>query len=231
LLKTIVKNIPWASGLAYRFLFWLRENNLVVKGRDNKIESQGARLENNSINITGSNNFLCFEPGSSVRDCHIEVHGDHHRLWIGAGVILTQSTIWFEDHHCQISIGEKTTMQRFGHIAVTEPNRKIEIGPECMFSFDVDIRNGDSHSILNLETGKRVNWAKDIQIGRHVWLGAKTEILGGAEIGENAIIGIGSMVNGKIEANCIAVGTPAKVVKSGFTWAGERLTEGDPYPS
>jgi acetyltransferase-like isoleucine patch superfamily enzyme len=50
---------------------------------------------------------------------------------------------------------------------------------------------GDSHSILNLETGKRVNWAKDIQIGRHVWLGAKTKILGGAEIGENAIIGIG----------------------------------------
>jgi acetyltransferase-like isoleucine patch superfamily enzyme len=42
---------------------------------------------------------------------------------------------------------------------------------------------------------------------------------------------LGSMVNGKIEANCIAVGTPAKVVKSGFTWAGERLTEGDPYPS
>lgn len=187
-------------------------------------------MENCSIAINGSGNALFFAPGSSIRDCQIEIQGDFHQLWVGPGVILTQSILWFEDHHCRISIGEKTTMQRHGHIAVTEPYRKIEIGPECMFSFEVDIRNGDSHSIINLETGKRVNWAKDIQIGRHVWLGAKTEILGGAEIGENSIIGIGSMVNGKIDSNSIAVGTPAKVVKTGFSWQGERILEGDPYP-
>lgn len=177
----------------------------------------------------GNGNQLRFAPGSSIRDCQIEVLGDHHVLEIASGVILTQSILWFEDHHCRISIGEQTTMQRNGHIAVTEPHRSIDIGPRCMFSFDVDIRNGDSHSILELETGKRINWAKDIRIGAHVWLGAKTEILGGADIGENTIVGIGSLVNGPLPANCIAVGTPARVAKSGYTWNGERILDGDPF--
>ena len=34
------------------------------------------------------------------------------------------------------------------HIAVTEPGSKVQIGKECMFANDIDIRTGDSHSIL-----------------------------------------------------------------------------------
>ena len=208
-------------------MFWSRENDWIEKGKANKILAEGARLEHCKIRITGSHNRLIFEPGASVRDCEIEVIGDHHELYIGENVVLTQSILWFEDHHCQIRIGSGTTMQRFGHIAVTEPNRKIEIGRNCMFSFSVDIRNGDSHTIIENATGKRVNWAKNIQIADHVWLGANTQILGGATIGENSIIGIRSLVNSTIEPNAIAVGTPAKVIKRGFNWDSKRWLDGD----
>ena len=146
--KSALKSFPFLRNLAYQFLFWSRENDWIEKGKANKILAEGARLEHCKIRITGSHNRLIFEPGASVRDCEIEVIGDHHELYIGENVVLTQSILWFEDHHCQIRIGSGTTMQRFGHIAVTEPNRKIEIGRNCMFSFSVDIRNGDSHSTI-----------------------------------------------------------------------------------
>lgn len=228
-MKSFIKKIPLLSDFLYQAMFWLRENTIIQEGKGNFIQSRGARIENCQINIKGNYNQLFFSPGCSIRNCQIDITGDYHQLWINTGVILTQSILWFEDHHCQINIGANSTMQRNGHIAVTEPYRKIEIGTDCMFSFDVDIRNGDSHSIVETETGRRINWAKDIIIGNHVWLGAKTEILGGAEIGENSIIGIGSLVNGKIPSHSIAVGSPARVAKSGFTWQSDRILKGDPY--
>ena len=208
----------------------MRENEIRNSGKGNRISADSARLERCRINFRGNGSELVFLPGASVKDCLIEIIGDNHKLLIGENVVLTQSVLWFEDQDCQISIGKGSTMQRNGHIAVTEPGRKIEIGENCMFSFDVDIRNGDSHSILDAASGKRVNWAKNIRIGEHVWLGAYTQVLGGADIGQNAIIGIRSLVKGKIPSGVIAAGIPAKVVREGFTWDSRRFPEHDPGP-
>ena len=209
-------------------LLWLRENQILDFGNGNHIQADAARIERCRINLRGNHNKLIFLPGASVKDCLIEVIGDNHQLQVGENVVLTQSILWFEDQHCKITIGKGTTMQRNGHIAVTEPGRSIEIGENCMFSFDVDIRNGDSHSILDAATGKRVNWAPNIRIGEHVWLGAYSQVLGGADIGKDAIIGIRSLVKGKIESGVIAAGIPAKPVRSGFSWDSRRRLEGDP---
>lgn len=225
--QTLRKN-ALLSPITERFILWMRENTILDEGNKNRILASGARLEKTSISFHGSGNLIHIEPGASVRDCQIEVYGDHHTLHIGAGVVLTQSTLWFEDQNCRIEIGSGTTMQRFGHIAVTEPGRSITIGKNCMFSFNVDIRNGDSHSILERETGKRVNFAKNIRIGNHVWLGAHTQIIGGAAIEDHCIVGIRSLVNGAIPESSIAVGIPARVAKRGFTWDSRRFLEGDP---
>ena len=226
--KEILKQIPFIRKLSYRFLFWYRGNEKDESGSQNELLMEGAQLERCNIRFTGNGNTLFFAPGSSVKDCLIEVRGNNHQLIIEEGVVLTRSTLWFEDNNCLIRIGQHTTMQRNGHIAVTEPNRKIEIGPGCMFSFNVDIRNGDSHTLFEIESGKRKNWAKNILINAHVWLGAHTQIIGGADIGENTTIGIRSLVNGKIPPNCIAVGTPARVAKTGYNWDSVRWTDGDP---
>ena len=230
-IKDLFKKSPLLRKLSYQFLFWLRGNEKNEVGSDNQIIHEGAQLERCKIEISGSGNRLYFAPGCSVKDCSIVIYGNNHILNIEEAAVLTQSTLWFEDHHCEISIGHHTTMQRFGHIAVTEPYRKIQIGPRCMFSFNIDIRNGDSHTLFEIETRERINWAKDIWIGEHVWLGSNTQIMGGTEIGENTTIGLRSMVKGKIPANCIAVGNPARVAKSGFNWDSIRWTEGDPVNS
>lgn len=54
---------------------------------------------------------------------------------------------------------------------------------------------------------------KDVHICRNSWIGAGATILPGVTVGENAIIGAGSVVTKDIPANTVAVGNPAKVIK------------------
>lgn len=53
-----------------------------------------------------------------------------------------------------------------------------------------------------------------INVGRNVWFGKNVTLLRGADIGDNCIIGYGSIVNKKIPANSVAAGMPAKVICS-----------------
>jgi acetyltransferase-like isoleucine patch superfamily enzyme len=50
-----------------------------------------------------------------------------------------------------------------------------------------------------------------VYIGKNVFVGLNVIILKGAEIGDNSIIAAGSVVKGKIPANSLAAGVPAKV--------------------
>ncbi len=52
-----------------------------------------------------------------------------------------------------------------------------------------------------------------ISIENNVWIGEKATILKGVSIGENSVIGAGSVVTKSIPANCVAVGSPAKVIR------------------
>ena len=55
---------------------------------------------------------------------------------------------------------------------------------------------------------------KPIHIGNNVWLGGDVKVLGGVTIGDNTIIGTGSIVTKDIPSNVIAVGNPCKVIRS-----------------
>ena len=59
----------------------------------------------------------------------------------------------------------------------------------------------------------RVIFTKEILIKKNAWIGARVNILPGVTIGENAIVGTGSVVTKDIPDNAIAVGNPAKVIK------------------
>ncbi|MBP3797389.1 MAG: sugar O-acetyltransferase [Ruminococcus sp.] len=57
---------------------------------------------------------------------------------------------------------------------------------------------------------------KPIHIGKNVWIGSNSTILSGVTIGDNAVIGAGSVVTKDVPENMIAVGCPARVIKSIF---------------
>ena len=52
------------------------------------------------------------------------------------------------------------------------------------------------------------------KVGNNVWFGGNVVVLPGVKIGDNSVIGAGSVVTRDIPSNCVAVGNPCRVVKS-----------------
>jgi maltose O-acetyltransferase len=84
----------------------------------------------------------------------------------------------------------------------------ITIGEGTAFSKDNKVITG-SHDIYDRQ--KVV--AKPITIGKNVWVTTNCVILPGVTIGDNSVIGAGSIVTKDIPANVIAAGNPCKVIK------------------
>lgn len=53
--------------------------------------------------------------------------------------------------------------------------------------------------------------------------------MGGASFGNDASLGFGSILKGKIPNNCVAVGAPAKVVRRGVVWERPHLSLREPF--
>ncbi|MGN0623136.1 MAG: sugar O-acetyltransferase [Oscillospiraceae bacterium] len=55
---------------------------------------------------------------------------------------------------------------------------------------------------------------KPIRIGKNVWIGSNSTVLPGVTIGDNAVIGAGSVVTRDVPENMVAAGNPARVIKT-----------------
>src|SRR4029078_7328208 len=73
------------------------------------------------------------------------------------------------------------------------------------------------------------NPSPSITIGTHVWLPRGPTILSGGGIGDGTVIGYGSLVTGKIPNNCIAVGSPARVVRRDVAWERPTFSYREPF--
>lgn len=98
---------------------------------------------------------------------------------------------------------------------------EIIIGDNCMISEDCTLRGHPGHPI-NPEARILGLPEEDSTVGpiileNNVWLGQGVKINPGVRIGENSVIGTGSIVTQDIPANTVAVGIPAKVIKSVFS--------------
>ena len=92
--------------------------------------------------------------------------------------------------------------------------QEITIGENVAISENVIIRDSDNHQIINYP--HRVS--APIHIGNHVWIGMGAIILKGVTIGDGAIIGAGSVVTRDIPAKSMAVGSPARVIRTNVEW-------------
>ena len=88
----------------------------------------------------------------------------------------------------------------------------IYVGDYSKFGPNVVIATA-GHPILPALREKAYQYNAPVKIGKCVWLGAGVIVLPGVEIGDNCVIGAGSVVTKNIPANCVAVGNPCRVIR------------------
>ncbi|MHB1152800.1 MAG: acyltransferase [Eubacteriales bacterium] len=60
-------------------------------------------------------------------------------------------------------------------------------------------------------------------MGKNTFIGARVTLLQGTKIGNNCLIGAGSVVKGNIPNNSIVIGNPAKVIKNTKDWIESKI--------
>lgn len=187
-----------------------------------RIENDGAILLQCKIISTGIGNRLILRGGGVLRNCEFIFYGSNNTIELGKNCIAKDASFYIEDNNNAIITGNYTRYAGKIHIAVTE-STKCVVGNNCLFSSEIVIRTGDSHSLLT-EAGERINPAKDVVIGNHVWVGHRALITKGVSIPENCVVGTGAVVTKPIDkSGTVIAGVPAKIVKENINWCGERL--------
>lgn len=91
----------------------------------------------------------------------------------------------------------------------------LHIGDYCKITKGTVILTHDySRSVLRRFYGEIIGEAGETIIGNNVFIGMNSVILMGSKIGDNVIIGAGSVVSGEIPDNCVAAGNPCRVIRS-----------------
>jgi acetyltransferase-like isoleucine patch superfamily enzyme len=112
----------------------------------------------------------------------------------------------------RISIGQHV---QINDALINTVSGNVEIGDYTFFGHGVSLLTG-THDISKHDIQRQStvpHEGRDIKIGRGVWISSKAIILGPCVIGDNAVIGAGSLATGYIEANAFYAGTPAKKIK------------------
>lgn len=104
--------------------------------------------------------------------------------------------------------------------------RNVFVNQNCTFydlgGLDIadDVMIGPNVSLITtghpIEPSQRRDFvvAKPIVIERNVWIGAGATIIGGVTVGENSVVGAGSVVTKDVPPNTLVGGNPARVIRS-----------------
>lgn len=90
---------------------------------------------------------------------------------------------------------------------------KVTIGNNVLIGPNVGIYTA-GHPIHYEQRIQEYEYAFPITIGNNVWIGGHVVILPGVNIGDNSVIGSGSVVTKDISTNVVAVGNPCNVIKT-----------------
>jgi len=124
-------------------------------------------------------------------NCYIELPlhanwGGHH-VHFGSGIYANYNLTMVDDGH-------------------------IFVGDQVMFGPNVTIITA-AHPVNPELRKKAYQFNRDVYIGKNAWIGSNVTILPGVHIGENSVIGAGSIVTKDIPANVVAVGNPCRILR------------------
>lgn len=124
------------------------------------------------------------------------------------------------DNTKKLIIGKNCKLGDNVHIVA---NEKVIIGNNCLMASKIFISdtshgeyaNATIDSLPDVPPDERTLYMRPVSIGNNVWIGENVCILLGVNIGNGCVIGANSVVNRDIPDNCIAAGSPVRLIK---TW-------------
>lgn len=184
-------------------------------------EMIGSFREVNKVRIQffGTGNKFITEDGVVLRGLRVVFLGANATVKIDAGCSIRG--VFIVEQNAFIHIGEKTKFNKPCQLEASA-DRKISLGANCLMA-NVNFYTSDGIAVKNVADQTVVNPAADITIENHVWIAENTLVLKGSVVQHDSVIAAGSIVSGLIEANSIAAGNPAKVIRQGVTWDDQRL--------
>lgn len=189
------------------------KNNL-IKGSGNKVNILSKRKKFKIV-INGNNNSVIIASNCLLDNTVIHINGDNNILIVEKKARFMGPCKINMSNGAKLHIGENAGIRGVSFILDAA---NISVGKLCMFSYNIIIRNTDSHKVIDLSTNEIVNPSKDIILGEHVWIGHNSTILKGVSIGDDSIVALGAVVTKSCPANSIIAGNPAKIVKTNVTW-------------
>lgn len=196
----------------------------------NTIDYSGPALkENVAIFFNGQNNRIIAPAGTRISYMSVYFDCDN-------GVLILGSNPHVGGIKAAIRIGQDSTVKFGNNVNMTGPchitameGSTVSFGDDVMIAQENEFRSDDAHPIFDVITGKRLNASQDVVIGNHVWFAKGAVALSGAQVGDGSVVGFRSLVTGRIPNNCIAVGTPAKVIRRNIAWERPHLSLVPPF--
>ncbi|MGV2916579.1 sugar O-acetyltransferase [Streptomyces alfalfae] len=127
---------------------------------------------------------------------------------LGAGAHIRPPL--FVDYGSYITVGEDTFINYNLTALDVAP---ITIGRDCQIGPNVQLLT-PTHPVEPEPRRDKLEAAGPITIGDNVWLGGGVIVLAGVTIGDNSVIGAGAVVTKDVPAHVVAVGNPARVIRS-----------------
>jgi len=153
----------------------------------------GSNIQGNiTINFRGDNSLIYIGNQCRLNDLQIRSFQNNDFIAIGNQVTTTASNVWISGN------------------GAGESDPAIIIGDDCMFAYDIVLRNSDAHPIFSFDTEEQINEPNGIiHIEPHVWIGERVSILKNVTVGACSIVGLGSIVTKDVPRFSIARGNPA----------------------
>jgi len=159
----------------------------------------------------GRDSVICFPPNAIFNEQYIHIGAGTllgPQISLSAGMLPGQRMV----SDPVISIGDRCLIGKgsgiVGHL-------EIRIGDDVWTGHHVYITDQNhGYENLDLPISHQVMPERPVSIGDGSWLGHGSVVLPGAVIGRHVVVGANSVVTGTIPDNCVAVGVPARVIKS-----------------
>lgn len=178
---------------------------------------------NIKIAIKGKNNIINIDKDIDEQSCiHLEIVGDNNKIDIKKSLHMNINLRMGYDDGREVYntsfLWGKNSLCNGAYFYFLENNTSITVGDECMFSFGIEVRCTDDHTVLDMNNNV-LNRASSITIGNHVWICHDVTIMKNTAIPDNCIVALKSIVTKKFtKSNCVIAGVPAKVVKENINW-------------